>query len=219
MPQYSIETLENPDEAIRDPLIAKTSVPIIIFLIILYSIGSIYNVPISFISVAVAAFVMILARLNGVIDTTNILKEARWQIVIFSFGMYLVVYGLGLNGFTDLMVYLLERITSLPGPLPYVFSGYFFAFLAAGMNNMPSVMLGALSVSSIHNANYLIYTNVIGNDIGPKFTPIGSLATLLWLYTIERMSGLKIGYGYYMKVGLVIALPVLTFTLLSLYFV
>jgi arsenite efflux membrane protein ArsB (TC 3.A.4.1.1; TC 2.A.45.1.1) len=86
------------------------------------------------------------------------------------------------------------------------------------MNNMPSVMLGALSISGIHNGSYLIYTNVIGNDIGPKFTPIGSLATLLWLHTLDRKNGIKIGYGYYMKVGFTIAFPVLTLTLLSLYF-
>ena len=216
---YSTKTLGNPREAIRSPLIAKMSVPVIIALIILYSVGGIYNVPIAFISVAVAALVMISARSIGDIDTVKVIKEAPWQIVIFSFGMYLVVYGLGLNGLTALMGIFLTHIVSLGGPLPYVFSGYFFAFLASSMNNMPSVMLGALSISSIHNAHYLIYTNVIGNDIGPKFTPIGSLATLLWLHTLDRKNGIKIGYGYYMKVGFIIALPVLTFTLLSLYFI
>ncbi len=216
---YSTKTLGNPREAIRSPLTAKMSVPVIMALIILYSVSGIYNVPIAFISVAVAAFVMISARSSGDIDTVKVIKEAPWQIVIFSFGMYLVVYGLGLNGLTALMGIFLTHIVSLGGPLPYVFSGYFFAFLASSMNNMPSVMLGALSISSIHNAHYLIYTNVIGNDIGPKFTPIGSLATLLWLHTLDRKNGIKIGYRYYMKVGFIIALPVLTFTLLSLYFV
>jgi arsenical pump membrane protein len=215
--RYVTGNLGNPREAILSPIIAKISIPVIVVLIILYSVGGIYDVPIAFISVGVAAFVMVVARYGRDINTTRIIREAPWQIVIFSFGMYLVVYGLGLNGLTDLMVLLLAHIVSMPGPLPYVFSGYFFAFLASGMNNMPSVMLGALSISSIHNANYLIYTNVIGNDIGPKFTPIGSLATLLWLHTLDRKNGIKIGYGYYMKVGFTIALPVLTFTLLSLY--
>lgn len=215
---YSTDNLGNPRDAIISETIAKMTLPVIIILILLYSVGGIYNVPIAFISVAVAAFMMLVARSGKDVDTAKIFREAPWQIVIFSFGMYLVVYGLGLNGLTALMATLLAHITSLPGPLPDLFSGYFFALLASSMNNMPSVMLGALSISGIHNGSYLIYTNVIGNDIGPKFTPIGSLATLLWLHTLDRKNGIKIGYGYYMKVGFTIAFPVLTLTLLSLYF-
>ncbi len=81
---------------------------------------------------------------------------------------------------------------------------------------MPSTLLASLAIGQIHNGLTLAYASVIANDIGPKFTPIGSLATLLWLYTLQKKRGIDIKPLYYMKTGFIIGFPVLTITLLSL---
>jgi Na+/H+ antiporter NhaD/arsenite permease-like protein len=51
---------------------------------------------------------------------------------------------------------------------------------------------------------------------GGSLTPIGSLATLIWLHALQ-MKGMRITWQYYLKVGLVITPPVLLITLIALW--
>ncbi|MCL5253995.1 MAG: arsenical efflux pump membrane protein ArsB [Candidatus Thermoplasmatota archaeon] len=214
-PIYETAKIGVPSEAIKDRIIVGIAVPMIIGLIIAYSIGGIYNLPVSFVAVPSAAFLFLFARFRKKIDTSGVLKDAPWQVVLFSLGMYLTVFGLGREGLTSIVHSALLNMVSLPGPLNVVGAGLLFAFMAAIMNNMPSVMIGNLAIAKFTGQvnSQFIFANVVGNDVGPKFTPIGSLATLLWLHTLERKNSIKIGIAEYMKTGFKLALPVLIVTL------
>ncbi|BAB59430.1 arsenical pump membrane protein [Thermoplasma volcanium GSS1] len=214
---YQVESLPNPKNVIKDPLIFKLAFPFMAIVVLAYFLTSFDLVPVSFVAVPAATILIVVARYNHRINTRSIIAEAPWQVVVFSLGMYIVVYGFGDNGLTSVLVHVTKSILLLGNPLSTVLAGLLFGAMAGSMNNLPSVMMGALTISHLNQNSFLIYANVIGNDIGPKFTPIGSLATLLWIYTLQRKHGVQITPIYYMKVGFIIAFPVLVLTLLSLY--
>ncbi|WP_106419767.1 arsenic transporter [Salinicola tamaricis] len=223
--RYALEKLDPPHTAIRDPLVFRAAFPLLITLLVAYFVTAAWHVPVAFVTGAAALSLIAIAgrwwRLGqgAVVSVGHALRHAPWQIVWFSVGMYLVVYGLGHAGLTPLAAGVLEWLGQ-HGPLvATVGTGFFSALLASVMNNLPSTLVGALA---IHQADVpavtrelMIYANVIGNDLGPKFTPIGSLATLLWLHVLAK-KGYRIGWGRYMKIGLLITPPVLLATLIAL---
>lgn len=177
------------------------------------------GIPISAISAVCAAILLGIAATGHKISTRKVMKGAPWQIVIFSLGMYLVVYGLRNEGLTTYLAGWLDHFAEHGLWGAAMGTGVLTALLSSVMNNLPTVLIGLLSIDGSqaqgHLQEAMIYANVIGSDLGPKITPIGSLATLLWLHVLA-CKGVSIGWGYYLRVGIVLTLPVLLITLAAL---
>tara|TARA_Y100001951_G_scaffold104466_1_gene116145 strand:- start:1906 stop:3189 length:1284 start_codon:yes stop_codon:yes gene_type:complete len=217
--QYAVASLPAPREAIRDP--RTFFVGWIVLLVLLLGLFALepLGVPISAIAAVCAAVLFAIAARGRHIATGKVLREAPWQVVIFSLGMYLVVYGLSNAGLTASLTGLLERFAQYGVWGAALGTGLLSALLSSIMNNMPSVLIGALAIDASQASGAvreaMIYANVIGCDLGPKITPIGSLATLLWLHVLAR-KGIRVTWGYYFRVGIVLTLPILLLTLAAL---
>ena len=221
---YDVDDLEAPAHAIRDHVVFRAAWPVLALLFVAYFVTAPLGVPVSYVTIAGAIAMLALAARwpgggGGVIDIGRVLRGAPWQVVIFSLGMYLVVYGLRNAGLTDQLASLLRIFAAHGIWVASLGTGILAALLSSVMNNMPSVLVGALAISHVHPPtairDAMVYANVIGCDLGPKLTPIGSLATLLWLHVLAG-KGVRIGWGQYMRVGLLITPPVLLVTLAAL---
>lgn len=216
---YNVISIEEPKDSIIDKMTFKAGWIVLVLLLIGFFTSDYLEIPISVIASIAAVILAIIAYRGKKINLRTVIKGAPWQIVIFSLGMYLVVFALKNAGLTIYISNILNDFSD-NGLWASIFgTGILTALLSSIMNNMPTVLVGVLSIDASSATGLteeaMVYANVIGSDLGPKITPIGSLATLLWLHVLSQKN-LKITWGYYFKVGIILTTPVLLVTLAAL---
>ncbi|MGG2063505.1 arsenic transporter [Bacillus sp. S14(2024)] len=151
----------------------------------------------------------------------DMIKKTPWYVLIFAFSMYVIVYGLNNIGLTKLLVTTFQPlITDSLFHATFVMGGL-ISILSNIFNNHPALMIGTIELTEMGldpiTLKTIYLANIIGSDIGSLLLPIGTLASLMWMY-IVRKGKVNIGWDTYIKTTFLVIPPTVIFTLFCLYY-
>ncbi|HEX7065113.1 MAG TPA: arsenic transporter [Bacillales bacterium] len=178
------------------------------------------GVPIELMAIIGAILLIAIRMFREKKGVGDVLKKTPWHIFIFAFSMYVIVYALKNTGFLSFLVGIVQEPIS--GNLLYasLIMGLLTTVMSNFFNNLPAVMIGTLMLVDMDLKSQFLQVaylaNVIGSDIGSLLTPMGTLATLIWMF-ILRKSGIPITWGKYIRVVFMVVPIGLMLSLLSLY--
>ncbi|MGH2517533.1 MAG: ArsB/NhaD family transporter [Ktedonobacterales bacterium] len=207
---YDTRVVGVPAEAIRDHTVFVAGWVVLCSLVAAYLVIGELHLPFSLAAGAAALVMLALTHIRRLRSASEVLRAAPWNILVYALGMFVVItaaFDANILGF--LTQPLRTHVTPSAAPLGALFSGGLLALLAAAVNNLPAALLGVLTLRAVAQpAHVAIYAIILGVDIGPKLTPFGSLATLLWLGILDK-NGIHISWGHYLRENWWVAVVVL----------
>ncbi|QGG51044.1 arsenic transporter [Lysinibacillus pakistanensis] len=151
----------------------------------------------------------------------DMLKKTPWYIIVFAFGMYVIIYGLNNIGLTEMLIKFMRPLVSENLLNTSVLMGVLLSVLSNIFNNHPALMVGTITLTNMGldpiSLKVAYLANIIGSDIGALLLPMGTLATLMWMHII-RKGKVKITLREYIKVTIIVIPPTVIFTLVILYY-
>ena len=149
---------------------------------------------------------LVLARL-GRLDLPRLGGDLSWAIFGFLAGIYVLVQGLDDSGATHALGRAIVDL-SAGSPIRTIAVGIAGTALGANLiNNLPAALVMVATLPHAHLAaplrTDLAYATILGADLGPNLTHLGSLATFLWLLFLRRR-GMDVSAWDYFRIGVIV---------------
>jgi arsenical pump membrane protein len=207
----------------REPVdwwLFRMSIAIVIFIRAGFFAGASVGIPIEWIAIVGAVLLIAIRWYRTGVGPANLIKKTPWHILLFAFSVYVVVYSLHNIGMTAIMVERLKGFLSLSGFHAVMGYGLLISGMSNLLNNLPSVMIGTLALTEMgldaQTLQIAYLANIIGSDIGSLITPMGTLASLIWMFILRR-NKILITWKQYIKITAAIIPAGLLISLISLY--
>ncbi len=184
-----------------------------------YILALVYRLPLSLPALAGAVILLSGGFAFRRLRLRNVSSGVPWSILLFIFSLALLVRGLENTGITRILGEAITELAARGTMLSVVAITFLTAFGSNLINNWPMMMVSVSSLGSIGNSvpdPSLIYSAILGADLGPNIAILGSLSSMLWLLLLKQR-GLSIHPLQYLKIGLIVTLPMLFVGALSIY--
>lgn len=135
----------------------------------------------------------------------QVTREVSWSVVLLTAGLFCLVAAVERAGLLDAVAGLLTRAVRWPHGLGVFGVGIGVGLLSNVTNNLPAGLLAGQGVQRAGLHGSIASAVLIGTDLGPNLSVIGSLSTLLWLMRVRR-EGVRVSGTGFLQVGLV-AMP------------
>ncbi|MEK5183596.1 arsenic transporter [Solibacillus sp. FSL W7-1324] len=215
---HPLDPAGNPEDI--DWKMFKICILIIIITRIAFFALTPFGISLEFIGLFGAAILIIYRWIRIRIGIKDVIRNTPWQIFLFAFNMYVLVYGLKNVGLNDFIVSSLREFIAQDALQATIIMGMLTTVLSNLVNNLPAVMFSTMAIVDMGLEPLIVQiaylASVIGSDIGALLTPIGTLATLIWMFELKKF-GVKMTWRKYLKVTFLVIPIGLFVSLFSLY--
>ena len=166
---------------------------------------------ISLITLLLISIIYLIIRNKKPTILLKTIKRAPYELIPFVISMFTIVLSLNKYGVTENIANILKDTN---GILKYGISSFISSNL---LNNIPmSIGFGKIIENAGEIVKYkAIYSTIIGSNLGAFLTPLGALAGIMWM-NILKEHDIKFSFMSFIKYGIIISIPVLIVSLLSL---
>lgn len=182
---FDPSTLPSAETAVEDPVYFRIAVVTLIGILIGYFVGSVLHIPPYAIALTGCAVLLTVGLSRHRIRKRTILRDISWPLFPFVAGLFVVIRGVENLGLAPLAAHALASAGRLTGV--QILASAFGAGIGANVvNNIPMALLSLSVLGQRGNPTPEVYGALLGCNIGPNLTIVGSLATMLVLTSARR---------------------------------